>query len=256
MGRIKEIFERRDRAILSVYYPAGYPGLNDTLKIAKHLQDVGVDMIEIGIPFSDPVADGPVIQEAAKHALENGITLKKLFQQLADLRKEIQIPVLLMGYFNSVLQHGVEAFCKDCARVGIDATIIPDLPIDVYNVHYKKLFERYRLSNVWMISPHTDPSRIQMFDQASNAFLYLLSAAATTGTAIQSSAQTQAYFQRIQEMALKNSKLVGFGVHNQTSFQFASRYSEGAIVGTAFVNLLKEGFDPEKITAFIASLRK
>lgn len=251
MNRINQLFAKKKNNVLSIYYTAGFPGLEDTVPIAEALAEAGVDMLEIGFPYSDPVADGPVLQESSKLALENGMTLEKLFDQLKALRKSVDIPVLLMGYVNPVLQYGVERFCTDCAAAGVDGCIIPDLPLKEYQQHYQKIFEQHGLSNTFLVTPHTADARIREIDAISTGFIYLLSSAATTGKALQVSESTSAYFSRIKAMDLKNPLVVGFGIGDRATFDAACVHANGAIVGTAFVKTLKNGFSEEGVKGFV-----
>ncbi|MHA4895265.1 tryptophan synthase subunit alpha [Pedobacter sp. PWIIR3] len=238
MSRLKQLFEEK-KNILSIYYTAGYPNLGDTMTIAEELEQSGADLLEIGFPYSDPVADGPVIQASSKQALDNGMDLKLLFEQLKDLRKTVTIPVLLMGYVNPMLQFGVENFCKACAEVGVDGCIVPDLPMVEFEEFYADTFAKYGLSNIFLITPQTSPERIQKIDGISNAFIYLLSSSATTGQNLQVSDQTEAYFSRIAALKLKNPSVIGFGISSKETFDKACKYAHGAIVGSAFVKSLE-----------------
>lgn len=238
MNRIPKLFEQKKENILSVFYTAGFPNLNDTLSIAQVLEQSGADMLEIGFPFSDPMADGPVIQNSSEIALENGMNLKLLFEQLKELRKTVSIPVLLMGYFNPVVQYGVERFCKDAHAVGIDGLIIPDLPMQEYETIYKKTFDQYHISNIFLVTPQSSEERIRKIDELSTGFIYVLSSSSITGRTIDQDAGTTAYFQKMKEMNLKNPFLIGFGIGNKATFNNACKYAAGAIVGTAFVKQL------------------
>lgn len=255
MNRINKLFERKNKSVLSIYFTAGYPALNDTIDIAEALEKAGADFLEIGIPYSDPLADGPVIQNSSLRSIENGMTIKVLFEQLKELRKRVSIPVLLMGYFNPVLQYGVERFCAACAEVGVDGTIIPDLPMYEYEDLYQECFSRHKLSNVFLITPQTSDERIRHIDELTNGFIYLLSSASTTGKNLDLSSKTEEYFARIRNMNLKNPAMIGFGISDHASFSKASEYANGAIVGTAFVKLLANDDYKEKIPAFIHSLK-
>ncbi|MEJ2880072.1 tryptophan synthase subunit alpha [Pedobacter sp. GR22-6] len=237
MGRLQRLFQEK-KNILSIYFTAGYPSLNDTMAIAEALEQSGADLLEIGFPYSDPVADGPVIQASSKAALDNGMDLKLLFEQLKDLRKTVKIPVLLMGYVNPVLQFGVENFCKACAEIGVDGCIVPDLPMVEYEELYAPIFEKYGLSNIFLITPQTSPERIQKIDGLSNGFIYLLSSSATTGQNLQVGDQTEAYFSRIAALQLKNPTVIGFGISSKETFDKACLYANGAIIGSAFVKSL------------------
>lgn len=227
------------KKLLSIYFTAGYPELDDTVSIIKELESSGVDMIEIGLPFSDPLADGPTIQASSTQALENGMTTELLFDQLTDIRKDVDIPLLIMGYFNPMLQYGIEDFCKKCAEKGIDGLIIPDLPVDVYQQDYSHVFEKYGLINVFLITPQTTDDRIRYIDSISKGFIYMVSSASTTG-AINSFDQTQDdYFERINKLDLKTPQIVGFGISNHETFMQATSHASGAIIGSAFVKFLK-----------------
>ena len=244
MNRLQKLFEKQQKHLLSIYYTAGYPSLNDTLKIAETLEHSGADFLEIGFPYSDPVADGPVIQASSKDALDNGMTLAILFDHLKDLRQKVTIPIILMGYVNVVLQFGVEEFCKKCQEVGVDGCIIPDLPMYEYEEMYQDIFEKYGLSNIFLVTPQTSEERIRKIDGLSNAFIYLVSSAATTGVNLSVSESSTAYFKRIADMQLKNPFIIGFGISNQETFEAATKYASGAIIGSAFVKNI-EGDDLE-----------
>ncbi len=243
MNRINQKL-KEDEKLLSIYFTAGYPNLNDTSSIIKNLEQNGVDMIEIGLPFSDPLADGPTIQASSTQALKNGMTTTLLFEQLKDIRNTVDIPLLIMGYFNPILQYGVEAFCKKCREIGIDGLIIPDLPVDVYNEHYKTTFEKYGLINVFLITPQTSNERIQYIDSISNGFIYMVSSASTTGTKVGFGDMQTHYFKRIADMNLNNPQIVGFGISNNDTFTQATQYAKGAIIGSAFIKYLNnKGID-------------
>ncbi len=257
MNRINELFTKKgDKRILSIYYTAGYPSLDSTLAIAETLEKSGADFLEIGFPYSDPVADGPVIQHSSEVALRNGMTLDVLFDQLAELRKHVRIPVLLMGYVNPVLQYGVERFCQSCKAVGVDGVIVPDLPMYEYEAHYHDVFKANGLSNIFLVTPQTSEERIRKIDGLSTSFIYLLSSSATTGKKLSVSEDTEAYFSRIRDMRLKNPIVVGFGISNRDTFIRATDYADGAIVGSAFVKLLSEFDYRERIPAFIHQLKE
>lgn len=255
MNRINQLFERKKDNILSIYFTAGYPGLNSTIDIAEALEKAGADFLEIGIPYSDPLADGPVIQNSSLKSIENGMTLKVLFEQLKDLRKRVSIPVLLMGYVNPILQYGVEKFCVSCKEVGIDGLIAPDLPMYEYEELYINSFRGSDLSNVFLITPQTSEERIRKIDELTNGFIYLLSSSSTTGKDVSLSDVTENYFSRIKAMQLKNPTMIGFGISDNKSFSKATEYANGAIVGTAFVKLLGEGDYMERIPEFVSSLK-
>ena len=244
MNRISTLFNTRKSNLLSLYFTAGYPNLEDTLPILRSLERHGIDLVEIGIPFSDPMADGPVIQAAATQALRNGMTLRRLFDQLADMRHEIQMPVILMGYLNPIMRYGFEAFCSRCAEVGVDGVIIPDLPFADYMESYKPIADM-------LITPETSETRIREIDAHTSGFIYMVSSAAITG-AQKNFESRMAYFQRIDSLNLHNPRLVGFGVSNKATFdnkatfEAATRYSRGAIVGSKFVQLLGESATPDE----------
>jgi len=240
MNRLQQLFQNKKKDILSIYYTAGYPNLNDTLKIAQTLETSGADFMEIGFPYSDPVADGEVIQGSSKQALDNGMTLEILFDQLKDLRKTVTIPILLMGYVNVVLQYGVANFCKKCQEVGVDGCIIPDLPMYEYEEMYHTCFEEHGISNIFLVTPQTSEERIRKIDGLSNAFIYLLSSAATTGKNLDVSTAARDYFARIQAMNLNNPVMIGFGISDKKTFDSANEYASGAIIGSAFVKSLNE----------------
>lgn len=251
MNRINKIFKEKKNNILSIYYTAGYPGLGDTVAIAAALEKAGADMLEIGFPYSDPVADGPVIQASSKLSLDQGMDLNLLFEQLKELRKTVTIPVLLMGYVNPVLQYGVERFCKACAEVGVDGCIVPDLPMVEYEEFYKDVFLKYGLSNIFLVTPQTSTERIHKIDSLSNGFIYLLSSSATTGQNLQVSDTTEAYFSRIAELKLNNPTMIGFGISSKETFDKACKYANGGIIGTAFVKAIAAGSLDENIEAFM-----
>ncbi|WP_294184052.1 tryptophan synthase subunit alpha [uncultured Sphingobacterium sp.] len=249
------IEKKEGKPLLSIYFTAGYPTLDSTISIAKKLEEAGADFLEIGFPYSDPVADGPVIQHSSEIALANGMTLEKLFDQLNDLREHISIPVFLMGYFNPVLQFGVEKFCEACKNVGVTGVIIPDLPMDEYEDFYKETFEKNGVANVFIVTPQTSTERIRKIDSLSKSFIYLLSSNATTGKTLDVEDNTAAYFKRVYDLHLKNPLIVGFGISDKTTFQKATRDTAGAIIGTAFVKRLKDQDYINQIPAFISSIK-
>ncbi|TBN13973.1 tryptophan synthase subunit alpha [Hyunsoonleella pacifica] len=224
-----------DKKLLSIYFTAGYPNIDDTVGIIQDLEKNGVDMIEIGLPFSDPLADGPTIQDSSTAALKNGMTTELLFKQLENIRETVSIPLIIMGYFNPMFQYGVKAFCKKCQELGIDGLIIPDLPVDVYHEKYQAIFEKYGLINVFLITPQTSDERIRYIDSISNGFIYMVSSASTTGAKSGFGEEQTAYFERIGNMDLKNPQIIGFGISNNETFTQATKYAKGAIIGSAFV---------------------
>ena len=240
MNRIKRLFESKPENILSVYFTAGYPELNDTRTIIKALADNGADMIEVGMPFSDPLADGPVIQKSNDIALKNGMNIKLLFNQLAGIRKETGIPLLLMGYLNPVIQYGIEKFCIMAEKTGIDGVILPDLPVYVYLKEYKQLFEKYNLSVVFLVAPETSNERVLEIDRISNGFIYIVSSSSTTGVKNNIQGRQIEYFRRIKNLNLSNPRLIGFGISNYSTFSKACEYGNGAIIGSAFIRALED----------------
>lgn len=229
-----------DKKLLSIYFSAGYPKLNDTVSIIQDLEKNGVDMIEIGLPFSDPLADGPTIQKSSTIALKNGMGTDLLFNQLKEIRKTVSIPLIIMGYFNPVFQYGVENFCKKCQEIGIDGLILPDLPLDVYREEYDTIFKKYNLINIFLITPQTSDARIRQIDDASDGFIYMVSSASTTGAKQGLGEEQEAYFERIAGMNLKNPQIVGFGISNARTFEQATRTAKGAIIGSAFIKILSQ----------------
>ena len=238
-NRIRQALSKPGK-LLSIYFTAGFPDLEDTVPILRELEAAGADLVEIGLPFSDPLADGPTIQQSSTRALQNGMTTARLFEQLREVRREVSLPLVLMGYFNPVLQYGVEAFCQSCAEVGIDGLILPDLPLDIYEREYRHLFEKYGLSMVFLISPQTSEARIRQIDAASDSFIYMVSSASTTGVQEGFGRAQEEYFERIHAMGLQHPQLVGFGIGDAASFRTATRLAKGAIIGSAFIRLLSE----------------
>jgi len=257
MNRIKQLFQTKSNDILSIYFTAGYPALNDTMPVLTALQESGVDLVEIGIPFSDPVADGETIQRSSQQALDNGMTLKLLFEQLEKMRESITIPVLLMGYLNPVLQFGVESFCAKCQEIGVDGLILPDMPLDVFEEECKPIFERHGLINVFLITPQTTDARIHQVDQQSDGFIYMVSSASVTGAKTGISEEQEDYFQRIARMKLRNHCLIGFGISTHDTFQKATLHASGAIIGSAFVKAVSDTTDlTTTISDFVLRIRK
>ncbi|APQ16446.1 tryptophan synthase subunit alpha [Maribacter hydrothermalis] len=245
---------QEDKKLLSIYFTAGYPALNDTVQIIQDLEKNGVDMIEIGLPFSDPLADGPTIQVSSTAALKNGMTTEILFNQLKDIRKTVSIPLIIMGYFNPMLQYGVESFCKKCQEIGIDGLILPDLPLDVYQEEYEAIFKKYGLLNVFLITPQTSDARIRQIDDASNGFIYMVSSASVTGSKSGFGQEQESYFERIAAMNLNTPQIVGFGIKDEETFKQATKTAKGAIIGSAFIKYLtSEG--TTKTADFIKQIR-
>lgn len=250
---ISELFNT-DKKLVSIYFTAGFPQLHDTVGIIENLEKSGVDLIEIGLPFSDPLADGPTIQESSTKALRNGMTTELLFEQLSDIRQRVNIPLIIMGYFNPVMQYGVEAFCQKCEDIGIDALILPDLPLREYQLHYKEIFNRHGLDLIYLITPQTPEERIRAIDEMSNSFIYMVSSSSTTGAKAGFSEENQKYFKRIADMKLKNPTLVGFGISDKNSFDQATAHSQGAIIGSAFIKHIEsQGID--QISSFVQNLK-
>lgn len=237
-NRIGRLLEKKRSNLLSVYYTAGFPNKEDTGTIAIALAKSGADIIEIGVPFSDPVADGPVIQASSKVALENGMSLTILLDQVQELRSQVELPIILMGYFNPILQFGVEKFCQRASEAGVDGVIIPDLPIAEYHQHYHDLFVGNGLENIFLISPTTSEARIRQIDDLSNSFIYAVSASSTTGARERFEDEQISYFNKLKQMELRNPFLIGFGISNRATFSEASKFAAGAIVGSAFVSML------------------
>ncbi len=256
MNRIRELFERKKKDVFSVYFTAGFPSLNSTMEILAGLQQNGVDMVELGMPFSDPLADGPVIQHSSEVALKNGMNLDLLFEQTEGMRNKITMPVVLMGYLNLLLQYGVEKFLQKANLNGFDALIIPDLPIREYELHYKDLFEKYKLQNIFLITPQTPEERVKQIDAISNSFIYLVSSASTTGAKDKFSKEQEAYFKRIASYYLKNPLLTGFGVSNRQTFEQACANTNGAIIGSAFIKALQIGDCKLQIENFVNSIKQ
>lgn len=256
-NRIISLFKRKDKNIRSIYFTAGYPGLNDTLAIIAELEKNGADLIEIGMPFSDPVADGPVIQQSSEIALKNGMTISLLFEQLKDIRKQVSVPLILMGYLNPVMQYGIEEFCLKCREIGIDGTIIPDLPLEIYEADYKEIFEQNFLSNIFLVTPQTPEERIRKIDTLSTGFIYLVSSSSTTGAKGSVNDEQIAYFGRIHKMNLHSKQLIGFGISDKASFDRATDYANGAIIGSAFIKALDgEGSIESKVSTFMQKFLK
>ena len=256
MNRINKLFEVKKGNILSVFFTAGFPELNSAKLIAKALEEAGVDMIEIGIPFSDPIADGPTIQQSNKKALDNGMSVKLLLEQVKEIRKEISIPIILMGYLNPVLQYGFDKFCKEASANGVDGLILPDMPMDEYLTQYKGIMQSANLLNSFLISPTTSKDRIRKIDDETNGFIYAVSSSSTTGAKNDFTAEQETYFKSLQSLNLKNPFLIGFGISSHQTFSKACQYSSGAIMGSAFINLLQSSKNLNSdIPQFVQSIR-
>lgn len=242
MNRITHLFQHKKRPILSVYFTAGFPNLEDTVPTLRALQSEGVDLVEIGIPFSDPMADGVVIQHSSHVALQQGMSIRKLFQQLTDIRSEIHLPLVMMGYLNPIMQYGFENFCDACQKIGVDGMIIPDLPMSDFLAEYKSIAEGYGLKFIFLITPETSTERIREIDEHTDGFIYMVSSAAVTGTQNNFDSRID-YFNRINAMNLKNPRLIGFGVSNKSTLDAVNQYASGAIVGSAFIKAVQEKKD-------------
>lgn len=251
-ARLTALFEQKPNDILSVFFTCGYPNLEDTRSTLISLAKSGVELVEIGMPFSDPIADGGTIQRSSQQALDNGITLEKIFEQLEGIREEIDIPLIMMGYLNPVMQYGIERFVRKAAEIGIDGFILPDLPMYEYQTFYKDLFDAHDLANIFLITPQTSESRIKEIDEISAGFIYMVSSDSTTGSKVSSDDVQTAYFKRIQAMNLASPRLIGFGIHDHATFQNACQYGQGAIIGSAFIKAMDEdGPIPEKVEGFV-----
>ena len=255
-NRISRIFKKKNNNILSVYFTAGFPEKEDTLEIIKSLDSAGVDMIEIGIPFSDPVADGEVIQRSSQKALENGMNVRLLLDQLQDIRKYTDLPLIMMGYLNPIYRFGFDEFCHECEAVGIDGLIIPDLPLVELEDSYGDVLKEHNLKSIMLISPNTSEERIRKIDELSTGFIYMVSSASTTGAKSGLSADQLEYFHRINSLTLKNPKVIGFGIGDKGTFETACQYSDGAIIGSAFIKHVQDhGAKKESIIEFVKSFR-
>ncbi|HMU47083.1 MAG TPA: tryptophan synthase subunit alpha [Chitinophagaceae bacterium] len=254
MKRLENLFEEKKSKILNVYCTAGYPELNSTIPVMKSLQEWGADIIEIGMPYSDPLADGPVIQQSSSIALANGMTIKKLFEQLKDLRSQVSIPVVLMGYMNPVLQYGFENFCSDAASIGIDGLILPDLPEYEFESEYGEIIRKYDLDLIFLVTPETSEERIKKLDGLSSGFLYVVSSSSTTG-GNNSGGDLPGYLRKLREMKLKNPLLVGFGIKDKASFEAVCQLADGAIIGSAYIKALENSKDVNATTkSFLSSI--
>ncbi len=256
MNELINAFEDSSEKLLSIYFSAGYPQLDATGQIMIALQKGDADMVEVGIPFSDPVADGPTIQDSNKIALDNGITLKKILEQVEEVKEKIRIPVILMGYLNPVYQYGMEKFCAACQKAGVSGLIIPDLPVQEYQNEYQSLFEKHQLANIFLITPQTSEERIREIDRISKSFIYMVSSASTTGARKGLSQEQIDYFKRVRGMNLKSPLMIGFGISDHLSFTQATTYANGAIIGSAFINVLKNSDNLEEdIIKYVRSVK-
>lgn len=257
MNRIKQLFNTKKENILSVYFCAGNPTLDSTVPVLQALQQGGIDMVEIGMPFSDPLADGPTIQAASAQALKNGMCVTTLFEQLTDIRTTIHIPLILMGYLNPILHYGFEAFCQKCQNIGIDALIIPDLPFDLYQAEYAEMIKKYGIEIIFLITPETPEERIRTIDAHSDAFIYAVSSASVTGAQKSFDDAKQAYFQKLEDLQLHNPLLVGFGISNRATREAACNHTAGVIVGSKFVSLLQQADSPtQAVTQLLQALNE
>lgn len=255
-NRLTKLFEEKKNDLLNIYFTAGFPRLEETLPVMEALQDAGADMIELGMPYSDPLADGPVIQESSQTALKNGMNMQKLFQQLENMREKIHIPVLLMGYVNPVMQFGIENFLKKAAETGVDGLILPDLPLPEYRQNYQADYEKNNLSSVFLVTPQTTEERVKAYDEVTTGFIYVVSTASTTG-GTKDIRNSEAFFRRLNSYKLQNPTMIGFNIRDHKSYAFANQYSNGAIIGSAFIKMLKESTDLKKdIKSFVKSVKK
>jgi tryptophan synthase alpha chain len=257
MNRLVKLFEGKKADILNIYFTAGYPKINDTTLIAQALEKSGADIIEIGMPYSDPVADGPVIQKSSEKSLENGMSIKLLFEQLKDIRETVSIPIVLMGYVNPVMQYGIEAFCQKAAEVGVDGLIIPDLPFKEFNEMYRPTFEANQLSNVFLVTPQTSAARMKQIDDSASGFIYAVSTNSTTGNESKSLENQEEYFTRLKNSELKNPVLIGFNIKDRATYLNANQYANGAIIGSAFIKTISESTDiPKDIETFVQKIKQ
>jgi len=255
-NRLTRLLKSKKENLLNVYFTAGFPELESTGLVLKTLENAGADIVEIGMPYSDPMADGPTIQQSNTVALKNGMSIRKLFSQLEQVQEQVALPIILMGYLNPVMQYGVEKFCAEAARVGVDGLILPDLPLHDFEEIYRPVFEQYNLSIIFLVTPQTSEARIRKIDDLTNAFIYLVSSASTTGNKVGGDEKQIRYFERIKNMQLRNPKLIGFGISDHDSFALACRYAEGAIIGSAFIKKIQEKENlAENIQKFIQEVK-
>lgn len=254
MNRIDQAFESK-KDLLNIYFTAGFPAVDDTVRIARALEEAGADIIELGLPYSDPIADGPTIQDSSTQAIKNGMNLKLLFEQLQDLRKHVTIPVIMMGYLNPVMQFGVERFCEKCQQVGVDGLILPDLPMSEYLEVYKPIFQQHGLYNTFLVTPQTSEERIRLIDEKTDGFIYLVSSSSITGAKSGFQDQQIEYFDRIQSMKLKSKTMIGFGISSHETYSTACQYADGAIIGSAFIKSLAQDSSDEAIKNFVKHIK-
>jgi tryptophan synthase alpha chain len=255
-NRFQHLFDKKSENILNVYFTAGYPNLDSTKELLHNLEVAGADIVEIGMPYSDPLADGPTLQKSSAVALENGMSITVLFEQLQDIRSETQLPIVLMGYLNPVLQYGLEAFLKHCANLQIDGLILPDMPLSIYQSDYAVLFNKYQIKPIFLITPSTSEARIRAIDTLSEAFIYVVSTANTTGSDQLFTDATIQYFKRIKNMQLQTPCLIGFGVSRHDHFKETCKYASGAIIGSAFIrHVQSKGISSSSIQSFIGSIK-
>ena len=254
MNSIQKIFQKKDKNLLSIYFTCGFPKLNDTTKVISELEESGVDFIEVGLPYSDPLADGPTIQDSSQKALENGVNLDIIFEQLLSIKNTNKTPLILMGYLNQMLKYGEENFCKKVVECGIDTLILPDLPMIEYENHYRELFEKYGLTNVFLITPHTSEERIRKIDSYSKAFIYVVASASVTGAKGKISNNQILYFERIKNMNLQSKLIIGFGISDNKTFVTACKYANGAIIGSSFIKFLTNN-NIEKINNYLYKIQ-
>lgn len=257
MNRLQRLFERKKADILNIYFTAGYPELEDTVPIIRALDEAGADLIEVGMPYSDPLADGPTIQDSGQVAIRNGMSIPKLFEQLKEVRQHTDIPLVLMGYFNPVMQYGEQRFFEHCAAAGVDGLILPDLPVYEYEHFYKDQIEGAGLKMSFLITPQTPEERIRKIDALSTGFVYMVSDASITGAKRGISPEQIEYFERISSMGLQHPRLIGFGISSHESFATACRYANGAIIGSAFIRALKQGHSVQRaVHDFVNNIRQ
>ena len=256
MNRLQELYKQKSEDLLNIYFTAGFPNLADTGKIILALEKSGVDLIEIGMPYSDPLADGPTIQKSGSKALENGMHLNLLFEQIKEVRKESKVPLILMGYFNQVMQYGETAFMKKCQECQVDGLILPDLPLAIFEEKYQSLFKEHGLDSIFLITPQTEEDRIRRIDSLSTGFIYMVSSYAITGSQSGISEAQVAYFERIKAMNLQNKRLIGFGISDHQSYSVACQHANGAIIGSAFIRALEKAENLEStISQFVEKIR-